>query len=361
MAILLDNLRNNNAPFRSSSAGNYDAYPLQHNLAMQTQQYLPDEYTMRPPPAQAKSGYTATEEFIMRAHAESRRRPAPLDLAVQARNRRDSELEAATANIATGVRGYRTRAAAITLDRKAHSSTLAEIEPVSMVNEEQFHAAAVRGHEDPSQMQVQNVGEQDPDATVRGTSREFNPRNNQGARQNIRAFHTPVLPPQAQFASMTAVTDQHHSQHIRSTTFPHRPAPAQHQRHQQHNSMSVPSTGQRTPQHAATAVMGQSGLVQDKHDYQETLEKQTLRREAGNKLHSKLQHTSNVTSLHQTSYDVDNQPSPSLISPTLTYSSQTPSTLSPATPFFGSFNSQNEGFDRNSGLDAKKLRATGGH
>jgi hypothetical protein len=50
----------------------------------------------------------------------------------------------------------------------------------------------------------------------------------------------------------------------------------------------------------------------------------------------------------------DNQSSassPSLISPTLTYSSQTPSTLSLATPFFGSFNSQTEGFEKGAGLD----------
>ncbi|KAF5349254.1 hypothetical protein D9756_009432 [Leucocoprinus leucothites] len=358
MAILLDNLRNNNPSFRGPNTGHYDVYPQQHNIALQNQQYIPDEYTVRPP-AHAKSGYTATEEYIMRAHVESRRRPAPLDLALQARNRQEAELEAATANIATGVRGYRTRAAAINLDRKGQPTTLAEIEPALIMNENEFHATATRGHDDHSQALAQNIGEQDPDVTVRGTSKEYQRGNNQIARQSSRTFHTPVLPPQAQFNS-TTVIDQHHNQHVRSTTFPHRPTPSQHQRHQQHNSMSVPSTGQRTPQHAATAVMGQSNLSHDKNDYQETLEKQTLRREVGNKLHSKLQHGSSVASHHQNSYDMDNQPSPSLISPTLTYSSQTPSTLSPATPFFGSFNSQNEGFDRNNGLDVKKMRA-GGH
>ena len=39
-------------------------------------------------------------------------------------------------------------------------------------------------------------------------------------------------------------------------------------------------------------------------------------------------------------------PTGSLISPTLTYGTQTPSTLSPATPFFGSFSSQGEGFEK---------------
>lgn len=356
MTIILDNLRNNNSSFHGSNVVHYDAYS-QHNLAMQNQQnqqYLTDEYALRSSPIHAKSGYTATEEYIMRAHAESRHRSTPFDIALQAKSRRETEIEATAASITTGVRGYRTRAAAISLDRKTQSSTLSEIEPVSIMNEDEFHATAIRGHDDRSQVPNHGIGEQDPDMTVRGSS---NPRNTQVVRQTSRPFHTPVLPPSAQFNSVTT-TDQRHSQHVRSTTFPHRPTPTQHQRHQQHSSMSVPGTGQRTPQHAATAVMGQSVLGHDKHE--ENLEKQTLRREVGNKLHSKLQHGSNLTSLNQNSYDMDNQPSPSLISPTLTYSSQTPSTLSPATPFFGSFNSQNEGFDRNSSLEGKKVRV-GGH
>jgi hypothetical protein len=48
-------------------------------------------------------------------------------------------------------------------------------------------------------------------------------------------------------------------------------------------------------------------------------------------------------------YSDEPSSSPSLISPTLTYSSQTPSTLSPATPFFGSFNNQAEGFEKGTG------------
>jgi hypothetical protein len=41
--------------------------------------------------------------------------------------------------------------------------------------------------------------------------------------------------------------------------------PAHQQCHQQHNSMNVPTTGQRTPE--LYRFMGQSGLVQAKHDY----------------------------------------------------------------------------------------------
>ncbi|KAF9446628.1 rCop c3, partial [Macrolepiota fuliginosa MF-IS2] len=104
MTILLDGLRGNGGSFRGSNTAAYDHYPQQHNLSVQSPHYVPDDYSVRPPPVHARSGYTATEEFIMRAHAESRRRPAPLDLAMQARSRRENEVEAASVNIATGVR-----------------------------------------------------------------------------------------------------------------------------------------------------------------------------------------------------------------------------------------------------------------
>ncbi|KAH7924940.1 hypothetical protein BV22DRAFT_1129446 [Leucogyrophana mollusca] len=53
--------------------------------------------------------------------------------------------------------------------------------------------------------------------------------------------------------------------------------------------------------------------------------------------------------------------SPSLVSPALTYSSRTPSTLSPSTPFVGSFNSGHEEFDNISGEgEVKKLKVRSG-
>jgi len=52
------------------------------------------------------------------------------------------------------------------------------------------------------------------------------------------------------------------------------------------------------------------------------------------------------------------QSSSSFTSPALTYSSQTPSTLSPATPFFGSFASQSDGFEQQGphGTNGNKLK-----
>jgi hypothetical protein len=72
---------------------------------------------------------------------------------------------------------------------------------------------------------------------------------------------------------------------------------------------------------------------------------------------------------NQNGYETDSQSaSPALISPTLTYSSHTPSTLSPATPFFGSFQGAQEGFS-NQGAGERpgvvssgtQWRMSGGH
>jgi hypothetical protein len=74
-------------------------------------------------------------------------------------------------------------------------------------------------------------------------------------------------------------------------------------------------------------------------------------------------HTSNYPSSHahaqfsQHNYDID-MTSPPLISPALTYNSaRTPSTLSPATPFFGSFAPAGDGFENVYGGRGKKVRA----
>lgn len=115
--------------------------------------------------------------------------------------------------------------------------------------------------------------------------------------------------------------------------------------------MSVPDTGPRPLPHAATTFIGQSG--HDKHDCQVNIEKQSLRHEVDNKLHSKFQHGLNLISINQSSYGTDNQQSQSLMLPTPTHYSQTPLTLSPATPFFDSYNSQNEGLNRNNSFEGK--------
>lgn len=88
---------------RHTAAGHYlhqSEYPLELSLHASSGVVL----------VQTRGGYTATEEYIMRAHAEStvqqqqRCCPVPLDMA----RRRDLGV-----NINVGVRGYRVQALAV--------------------------------------------------------------------------------------------------------------------------------------------------------------------------------------------------------------------------------------------------------
>ncbi|KAF9479459.1 hypothetical protein BDN70DRAFT_790290, partial [Pholiota conissans] len=110
MAALLTSLNNTNLGYQGASGG-YDGAVSGDSLD-NIQQYA------RPAPAYTRSGYTPTEEYIMRAHAESaalahaqaqaqqqqveRRRPAPLDL--RRRRGEEGQDDATPANIAVGMR-----------------------------------------------------------------------------------------------------------------------------------------------------------------------------------------------------------------------------------------------------------------
>ncbi|KAL1741213.1 hypothetical protein HDZ31DRAFT_67158 [Schizophyllum fasciatum] len=93
--------------------------------------------------------------------------------------------------------------------------------------------------------------------------------------------------------------------HIRSSTLPHPPTGVGRQRHAQHSSISI------TP-----SSRSQFGIVPRKN-----------------------------ADRYGDSSPALTQHSPSLVSPSLTYSSRTPATLSPATPFFNTFAGDRDGFD----------------
>lgn len=134
MNALLNSFNNSGAPYQGTTSGytseelRYGVHDQQHHSLGHGHghgaHHLPTSQSVdsslhqyaRAAPAYTRSGYTATEEYIMRAHAESavlaqaqaqldRRRPAPLDF-----SRRRSEEESGLANIAVGVRGYRAQA-----------------------------------------------------------------------------------------------------------------------------------------------------------------------------------------------------------------------------------------------------------
>jgi hypothetical protein len=154
MAALLESLRGNGAPFQATNAytGGQGAYQdhSHHILANRGSIHIPAEmeYGMgygQATTTQTRSGYTATEEFIMRAHADSnaqRRRPAPLDLV---RRRRDSD---ASVNIGMGVRGYRAQASSVSVPQQHPFSPTSLMEqPLSPMDENEFHAITARNSE----------------------------------------------------------------------------------------------------------------------------------------------------------------------------------------------------------------------
>lgn len=466
MVALLDSLRGNGVPYkagdsdytqnqRSFGVGHHPhptPHSLQHPNHLGASRSLGDMSHSRPAPAYTRSGYTATEEYIMRAHADSaalaqaqaqvhyqqqqqrqaaeRRRPTPLDLRRRERGDEDQD-ESGAANIAVGLRGYRTQASIGRVGQEIISSPIISSSSSLMgglsstMSEEDFHAsaAAVRsefrqqlrslagngggdrdgegsrmaqnsstrhnahihpGHIN-SRLSRESSGQYQQQQQQQSSQQQQQPQQQQQVQRPLAL--SPLLASSSNNDSSTAndlVNYQHAATHMRSTTLPqHRSSSvrdSQQQQlhrargHYQHSSMSIPAQTLRTPQHASVSVMnGNSGVdagggiiyegehqqsQQQQQQQQGAASQQNTSVDAGsawssNNSHSQPNLHSRGTKSHFSSPNLYNDDpsssSPSLISPTLTYSGQTPSTLSPATPFFGSFNTQAEGFEKGSG------------
>ncbi|KIL57630.1 hypothetical protein M378DRAFT_378564 [Amanita muscaria Koide BX008] len=341
---LLDSLRGS----RPFPGGDYAAreHELQYNIgprvSHRSSQILEDlGYTTQQYPL--RNGYTPTEEYIMRAHAESaaqRRRPPPLDLY---RRRRDNE-----ANITMGVRGHR---APITL------------QPKVFVQSDEFQASAVTNELRSRAEQLEIC----PETTLRPPQANARvPRDSVQSKQSLQ--------PQVQQSVQSS--EAHQVGHTRSSTLPHRSTfPNQHQRHYQHNSMSVASA--TSGAHSQDAISAILNSINQNSSISTSRNKAIHHDTADDHATNDHKEISQLTNSNRLSYDNTKgsarleyrnarlvrdssagieveQPSPSLTSPALTYSSQTPSTLSPVTPFVGSFASQ-EGFEQ-SGVEVKRAK-----
>jgi hypothetical protein len=453
MASLLTSLGNTNLSYHGASGGYESAgsadldymqgqgtghipqYPQVGHHHLATSQSLTDIHQYgRPAPAYTRSGYTPTEEYIMRAHAESaalahahaqaqaqqqqaeRRRPAPLDL----RRRRGEEgaEDVAPANIAVGMRGYRVQASIGRLGQglMSPSASMASLASppmgmgMNLMAEDDFHPSAMGARSDFGQ-QFSN-GNRDVNRAVGSTSHTRHNPNLHPAHVNARLSRdpppsapsmltnyaqaqrsplaaSPALPsaPASGQASPTpnqAIHYQHAAAHLRATTLPqHRTSSARDGQqlagargHYQHSSLSMPAQNLRTPQHASVAAFGGNGGVEEdagtiyedsSREEQRQEQQQQQRSDAGlgavagkgssvvgsnapgsmnnaPQLAAKSHYS--PSSQHIFGEMESSSSTSSLISPTLTYGTQTPSTLSPATPFFGSFNSQTEGFEK---------------
>jgi hypothetical protein len=350
MVALLDSLRGNGVPYkagdsdyiqnqRSVGVGHY-LHPLPHSLQhhnhLGASRSLGDISYSRPAPAYTRSGYTATEEYIMRAHADSaalaqaqaqaqyqqqqqkaaeRRRPAPLDLR---RHQRGDEGQDGSdvANIAVGLRGYRTQASIgrvgqgiISPPITSSSSSQSVMSGLSStMSEEDFHASAAAVRNEFRQQLRSLAGNCGGDESSRSRmapsplptrhnfyihpahvnarlSREPSGQYHQQQQQQQGSHQppqqvqrpppSPLLPSSSNNDSPNPNDDlvnyQHAATHMRSTTLPqHRSSSvrdSQQQQmhrsrgHYQHSSMSTPAQTLRTPQHASVSVMnGHSGV-----------------------------------------------------------------------------------------------------
>jgi hypothetical protein len=343
MVALLDSLRGNGVPYKAGDSDyiqnqrsvgiGHQLHPppqsLQHHNHLAASRSLGDISYSRPAPAYTRSGYTATEEYIMRAHADSaalaqaqaqaqyqqqkaaeRRRPAPLDLRRHQRGDEGQD-ESGAANIAIGLRGYRTQASIGRVGQEMISPPITSSSSSqsvmgglsSTMSEEDFHAsaAAVRNE---FRQQLRSLAGNCGDESSRMAPSPLPTRHNfyiHPAHVNARLSREPSgqyqqqqqsihQPPQQQQVQPSPLSPlipsssnndspnpndlvnyQHAAAHMRSTTLPqHRSSSvrdSQQQQmhrargHYQHSSMSIPAQTLRTPQHASVSVMnGHSGV-----------------------------------------------------------------------------------------------------
>ncbi|RDB27564.1 hypothetical protein Hypma_003856 [Hypsizygus marmoreus] len=313
MAALLDSLRGGGTPFHpmgSSGAGNiggnpyagagHDLHGHSHHLASNRASHghghlasssIGSDYGTYHGGVggnSTRTGYTATEEFIMRAHAQAenlnnagmgsnsnaeyaqRRRPPPLDL--NARRRRDSD---AAASVGVGVRGYRAQGAAVNVGLGGGVNANMNMNSgMGLMSEEEFHAGGVgaRGDEfrPPQQQQQQKHGHNHrihpPHVNARlgghgggqqQHQHQLHHQQTQGPPLSQQAASSPSMSMASLSPALSQQQHQYQQAHLRSSTLPPlRTSTTANQRHYQHSSMSIPtSTSTSTLNNSNTNAM----------------------------------------------------------------------------------------------------------
>lgn len=408
-------------PYGASYGQQRHHLPISHSLDSFNQGYI------RPSPAYTRSGYTPTEEYIMRVHAESaalaqsqrqqqapdqlhympqqvkRGRPARLDMNRQ----RPMGVEDA-ANITVGMRAYRAQASLMSPSGISGSGSLNSTSSLNsgdglrvgagifgqptngvVMTEEEFHSRgsstmlrSIQTSKGPYEFGSYQTAQRPMPIAP---SLPFSYHQNQGVSSPSAADETSsqsLASPDPNDTIIAAYHQHGSTVHMRSTTLPQqRPSAVGNnvKGHHQHSSMSMPKMSLGTPQHASVTRLGglgSSNLAESltgtiyETEAQEGVEKQGPKEDSASavgisytpdtasSVYSATVNAGSSVSLKthysssSTVFDVDQSsasplsPSCSLVSPTLTYGSQTPSTLSPATPFFGSFNHNVESFDK---------------
>ncbi|KAF5350793.1 hypothetical protein D9758_010351 [Tetrapyrgos nigripes] len=371
MAALLDSLRDNGQPWSASGerygvngdsvqSSTRNPHPLGDvdiNLG-----YPSHISTQRPGGggvAQARSGYTPTEEFILQTHQMGQRRRGGGD----------------QVDINVGVRGYRTQASTLSLPQSQSGSYYSNGSSLPAVLEDDFHSGQAIAPQGASS------GQQYAGAN-RGAGQVQASRVTRGDGESSVQQYTSTPSTQTQVSNRNYNNSSNHNNqaHIRSTTLPPSTTPSANQsRHYQHNSMSVPksrnvssdilrTTSQQqqtqtsqslSSKHRPTPIMNDNDnkpslgnttyTTGHRHGYDKSLHLNTdpdyKKPGAGGFNTAHTVYSSSANSFRGDDvYDVP-QASPPLVSPALTYTSRgSAATLSPSTPYVGSFPSNGGGF-----------------
>ncbi|KAJ7661156.1 hypothetical protein B0H17DRAFT_1212343 [Mycena rosella] len=352
MASLLDSLQASGAAFRDRTV--YAQDPMAYRTLQQQQlaslsnsqnlrSYVPQGLGIAPA-QHAHPGYTATEEFILRARSNSlpqKRRPVPLDLN-QAQARQHHELESAAANINMGVRGYRAQASTLSFPHQHQHGLSSIFDPQDSMNEEEFHAASSIPHQmqahrpqqqfDNGDRIINQLNAHSLHTQQQHTNTARIPRNQPPHQQQHLHQHLPAssrapsqshdFGPHARNQPLPATQQTHHYQHSLPP-----PSNAQHARN---NMTNIRPAQANNMMNMNTTTNNTSSLGNSHGIYEHTAREATQRR------HNGAGGSYNGPHMYSSGSDVD-QSSPPLVSPALTYSSRSSVAFSPTTPFFGAF------------------------
>ncbi|KAJ7135660.1 hypothetical protein C8R44DRAFT_869373 [Mycena epipterygia] len=356
MASLLDSLQASGAALRgrdvyAQDTMNYRTLQQQqlaslsnaHSLG-NARSYVSQGLGIAPAQTHLHPGYTATEEFILRARANSlpqKRRPVPLDL----NQARQHEIDSAAANISMGVRAYRAQASTLSFPHQQQHGLSPIFDPHESMNEEEFHAASSIPH----QMHVQRA----PQQPFNNGERIMNQLN----AHSLHTQHTNTnnvnsrLP---RISSQQQQQQQHLPASLRASSQnqnhdfnPHGRAQAlaanQQTHHYQHSLPNNSNAHARNminsrPAQATTTMnmnmnSGASNGIYERTTRDVAQRGNTMRHNGASGGSSSY---SGGSHMYSSASDVD-QASPPLVSPALTYSSRSSAGFSPITPFFSSF------------------------
>jgi hypothetical protein len=293
---------------------------------------------------QTRSGFTLAEERILQAHETGHH---PYQQQQQTRLAGDTAPRAHSAfSRPRGVDTVGQGSYAQAPFPPQTSPGFSPIAPTSMMSEDEFHASAQGRHhlssyQHPHHYQIDMANGN----TVEGPS-DFSPSSPSDFPYSNNNNHDRPQQHNEPISSDQNSKYQASQAHVRSTTLPSSPFNQRPYRSRQHYSSSSfpPSSSDNLSRVRSDNYIntGNHNINQEHSNNNNSTNQNHIPRH--NDDHIINSNNYDNTHFHATLQTIHDDSESPLVSPSLTYSSRTPSTLSPATPFFGSFAHAQENF-----------------